>query len=112
VIKLWQHNVNSIRKKQKKQKFPICKFRKITPISEDMHFQPTVKLLKSLQRMGINIWNFYYVIFIPVITLCCHNFIQNDIHDLMTFITNKQNTKRIWVGPFQFNLIKCLVLFL
>jgi uncharacterized membrane protein len=34
-------------------------------------------------------------------------FILNDIHDLMTFITNKQNTKRIWEGPFQFNLIKC-----
>jgi hypothetical protein len=34
------------------------------------------------------------------------HFILNHIHDLMTFITNKQNAKRIWVGPFQFNLIK------
>jgi hypothetical protein len=56
---------------------------------------------------NLQIGNFCFFCFFRIeFTLCCHNFIQNDIHDLMTFITNKQNTKRIWVGPFQFNLIK------
>jgi hypothetical protein len=43
--------------------------------------------------------DFFYLfcVFQIEFTLCCHNFILNDIHDLMTFITNKQNTKRIWV---------------
>ena len=70
---------------------------------------------KSGPRMGnfakfanLQIGNFcFFCVFQIEFTLCCHNFILNDIHDLMTFITNKQNTKRIWVGPFQFNLIKC-----
>jgi hypothetical protein len=54
----------------------------------------------------LEIFAFFYIFQIEF-TLCCHNVALNDIHDLMTFITNKQNTKRIWVGPFQFNLIKC-----
>ena len=57
---------------------------------------------------NLQIGNFcFFCVFQIEFTLCCHNFILNDIHDLMTFITNKQNTKQIWVGPFQFNLIKC-----
>jgi hypothetical protein len=39
----------------------------------------------------------FFCIFQIKFTLCCHNLILNDIHDLITFITNKQNTKQIWV---------------
>jgi hypothetical protein len=35
--------------------------------------------------------NFFFGVFQIELTLCCHNFILNDIHDLITFITNKQN---------------------
>ena len=53
-------------------------------------------------------WKFLlFCVFQIEFTLSCHHFILNDIHDLITFITNKQNTKQIWVGPFQFNPIKC-----
>jgi hypothetical protein len=47
---------------------------------------------------NLHIGNFrFFCIFQIKFTLWCHNFILNDIHDLITFITNKQNTKQIWV---------------
>jgi hypothetical protein len=47
---------------------------------------------------NLHIGNFcFFCIFQIKFTLCCHNLILNDIHDLITFITNKQNTKQIWV---------------